>query len=295
MRDLLKQEKTEAALAQIRAIRAESDERAKIINMRNNPPVAPVPAPVYRQVRKPVFNKEGEIILDASGQPLFETISEPVFPGQPSNNGQLDIVSMLGLFKSMGNDNKNQSNPSIDALMTELRTQNANRALEEKNSEIKRLQDKMDAAEQDHKREKERVEEKLQDKLDRITADNAKNLESLKERFLESIQHQKDIDSIAGSLSERHKKEMDEIKKQLQHSQSSIEKTIVAKAAETSSNVVDKMTDMAKSVVEPMSGVLRDHYATVIDQQRKTAGLPSLANSIPTVSEDDLKKFVEAQ
>lgn len=293
LRDMMNREKTAAAMAQITATRLEAEERANAVKLRSNPPPAPVAQQVYRQIRKPIFNKEGGLVLDTAGQPIFETISEPVFQGESHNSGGIDMVSMLGLIKSMGNDNKNQDNPAITTLMTEIKNQNANRALDEKNNEIKRLIDKMEAAEREHKSEKDRIEDKLQEKLDRVLADNAKNLESLKERFMESIQHQKDIDQIAGSLSERHKKEMDEIKKQLTNSQSSIEKTIIAKATDTSNDVVRSITDITKSVVEPMAGVMKDHYSTMIDQSRAANGLPPLNKTIQDVSEEELKNFIE--
>ena len=94
-------------------------------------------------------------------------------------------------------------------------------------------------------------------------------MESLAIKLLKEINLFEFFDYIAGVDTFEYKKEMDDIKKKLEHAQTSIERTVVAKGTETADKVLDKVGDMAKNVVEPIASVMKDHYATVIDSQRK--------------------------
>lgn len=288
--DMFKMERFKANMANIRAMREEAEARSKSLNNQNNPP----PPQVFtRQISRPIF-KEGQIAKDTTGNILYETVSEPVNPNMQSNSGVSDIMPLI---LSMMQQNKPQQNTEMGEYFKRMdeRIQSMERGneLRAKEDQIKRIEEEKVRKEEQYRRDIELKDKEYKERLEKLEENNKRDLQQLETRFTETINHRKELDQIIGQISGDHKKEMDIFKQKLEHAQTSIERTVVAKGTDTVDKLTTSFADIAESVVKPMAGVLKDQYSLGIDQQRLALGLPPLKNTLPNVTEDELKSFVQ--
>ncbi len=293
LKEMMRAEKARTALAQMAAIRAESEARVQKTQNQNQAPSSSTV--MMRQVQRPVI-VNGAPVTNKDGTILYETIQEPI---PNSQGGGSDLTGIAAIIAAISPKNNNSSGESseiakaIAAMNTKIEEIQKNNEVQRKDEEIKRLNERIERKEEENKKELERKEESFKERLDRLEAERIRDLGDMKERFAEAIAHRKELDEFAGQLSSQHKKEMDEVKKRLEHAQTNIERTIVSKGTETADKVAQKVGDIAESVIKPMAEVMKDHYSTIIDQQRQQMGLPLSRDSIPKVSEDELSRFVK--
>lgn len=287
LKETIKNEKTLLAIAQMRDMRERLNPEKK---------QDPQPQLQMRQVIRPMM-KDGKVVYDAKGVAITETVLEPVAHGSQVGLAN-DIMTMLAakaLSPPVAPVNPS-SDPSIIEYMKKLdmkiEKMDSDRQLQDKNNEIKRLQDKIDLKEAEFKKDLERKENDFKEKLAQLNDQRIRDLTEIKERFSESIKHKEELDNAIGQISGAHKKEIDGLKQKLEHAQTNIERTIVSKSTDTVDKLTGKVGDIAESVIKPMADVMKDHYKTVIDQTRVNAGLPSLRDTVPKVAEDELEKFV---
>lgn len=290
MKETIKNEKTLLSIAQLKKMRKqlEHDDDKK--------PETQQPQQQYqmRQVIRPVM-KDGAIMRATDGTVITETTIEPVMPGQ-QNSDIMNILAMRALApqeapKAIAGD------PAlleyIKKLDSKIEGMEAARQLQAKEEEIKRMNDKLERKEEEYKKDAERKEKEYNDRLDKMNAERIRDLTELKERFAETIQHKKELDDVVGQITSQHKKEIDGFKQKLEHTQTNIERTIVSKSTDTVDKLTSKVGDIAESVIKPMAEVMSDHYHTLIDQTRVNAGLPSLRDTVPKISEDELERFAK--
>lgn len=286
LKETIKNEKTLLAIAQMRDMRErlnpeKKQEQHQQVQM--------------RQVIRPLI-RDGKVIYDAKGVAVTETVLEPVLPGNQGGVSN-DIITML-LAKVLSP--QASTTPSLDSSIVEYMKKidmkiekiDSDRQIQDKNNEIKRLQDKLELKEAEFKKDLERKENDFKEKLSQIDSQRIRDLEEIKERFTETIKHKEELDNAIGQISGSHKKEIDGLKQKLEHAQTNIERTIVSKSTDTVDKLTGKVGDIAESVIKPMADVMKDHYKTVIDQTRANAGLPSLRETVPKVAKDELEKFV---
>lgn len=292
LKERVKAEKTLLSLAQLRAMREEIESRGK----KETP--SQQQAVQMRQVSRPVVGSDGKIVTGKDGTIVYETVVEPVSNSQNQLGHGGDFLSMVAAMKALmgGEEKKGQPSEIAEAIrmmqqqMNEMKLENERRAKED---EIKRLSEKLEKQTEEHRRELERRENDFKDKLDELNKERLRDLEALEKRFQETIEHKREMDAIIGAVSSEHKKEMDSLKQRLEHAQTSIERTVVAKGTDTVDKLSGKMADVVESVVKPMAGVMKDHYSTIIETERQKLGLPSLKESIPKVTESELEQFAK--
>lgn len=288
LKETIKNEKTLLAVAQMKKMRKEleHDDRPKENQQYQ-----------MRQVIRPMI-RDGKMVYNKDGTVMTETIVEPVALGQ-QGGGSNEIMNMLAIRALQPPEPSKQpaSDPAlleyIKKLDSKIEKMDADRQIQVKEEEIKRLNDKLDRKEEEAKKELERKEREFADKLKDLNDERVRDLTELKERFQESMQHKKELDDILGQVSSQHKKEIDGLKQKLEHTQTNIERTIVSKGTETVGEMTKKIGSIAEDVVKPMAEVMKDHYKTVIDQTRVNTGLPPLKDSIPKVAEDELEQFAK--
>ncbi len=296
LRDYLKQQKTETALDMIEARREEArqkKEEAEERRKRKNEPQTTTS--MMRQIQRPVI-VNGVPVTNKDGTILYETIQEPVPTSQGNGGDNLTGVAAIlaAVMPKVSSQSSGDSDvaKAITAMNQKIESIQKSTELQAKEDEIKRLNERLDREKEESKKDLEREKKSMNEKLDKIEENRLRDLQDLKERFSESLQHKKELDDVVGAISQQHKKEIDGLKQKVEHATSSIERTLVAKVTETGSDVTKKVGDIAQSVIEPMADVMKDHYRTVIDQTRITAGLPPLKDSIAKVSEGELEAFV---
>lgn len=295
LKDYINQEKTEAAMEMIAAKRAEARARREEIedrrNQKNNPQQATV---MMRQVQRPVI-VNGAPVQNKDGTILYETIQEPVPSGSGGGTDLTGIAAIIAAITPRNNQSSGDSEivKALQVVTSRIDNIQSQSEVQRKDDENKRLQEKLEREKEESKKDREKQEADFKDRLDRMEKERIRDLTELKERFQETIKHKDELDAVIGGVQQSHKKEMDEIKKRLEHAQTSIERTVVSKGTETVDKMTEKVGDIAESVIKPMVGVMKDHYATVIDQQRKTLGLPELKSTVPSVSDEELRKFAE--
>jgi len=289
MKESIKNEKTLLAIAQMKKMRKEleHDDKPKENQQQYQ----------MKQVIRPLI-KDGKMIYNKDGAVVTETVIEPVALGQ-QGGGNNDIMQMLAIRALQPPEAPKQvaGDPAlleyIKKLDSKIEKMDSDRQIQAKEEEIKRLNDKIDRKEEENKKELDRKEKDFTDKLKDLNDERVRDLTELKERFKESMEHKKELDDIVGQITSGHKKEIDGLKQKLEHTQTNIERTIVAKSTDTVDKLTGKVGDIAESVIKPMAEVMKDHYKTVIDQTRVNAGLPTLRDTVPRVSEDELERFAK--
>lgn len=294
-KEQLKVLKTRYAMAQMTKMIEEMEKNKNQSQQQSQQPSTQVTS--MRQITRPII-KDGQMLKDGSGNPIYETINEPVM--QTGNgSGGTDILTTIAAIKALEGDKKSASSPEIvdalKAMSEKLVSIEKNSEIQRQEDRIKRLEEERQRAADEYKKDLQRVMDENNRRLEDLSKERVRDLEMLKDRFNEQLNHRKELDNILGAVSSEHKKEMDSIKQKLEHAQTSIERTVVAKGTDTVDKLTGKMADMADSVVKPMVGVMRDHYQLTIDTQRKNLGLPTLGESIPIVREDELEKFVKGE
>lgn len=291
IKETIKNEKTLLAVAQIKKMRKELEHDDKKDNQQQQQQQYQM-----RQVIRPLI-KDGKMIYNKDGAVVTETVVEPVALGQ--QGGTNDLVNML-IMKSLSPQEAPKQVAGDPALLeyikkldSKIEKMDSDRQIQAKEEELKRMNDKLERKEEEYKKDTERKEKEYNDRLDKLNAERIRDLTELKERFAETIQHKKELDDVVGQISGQHKKEIDGLKQKLEHTQTNIERTIVSKSTDTVDKLTGKVGDIAESVIKPMADVMKDHYKTVIDQTRVNAGLPSLRDTVPKVSEDELERFAK--
>lgn len=293
LKEQLKSAKTRYAMAQMNKM-TEEMEKSRTQQQQQQQPQPSVQVMSTRQITRPII-KDGQIIKDSGGNIVYETITEPIT--QSGISGGSDILTTIAALKALEGDKKSSSSPEI---IEALKTIGEKLVSIEKNSEIQRQEDRIKRLEEEKQRISEEFKKDLQKKeddmkyrLDEMNKERLRDMDLLKDRFDTALKHRQELDQILGTVTSEHKKEMDDVKKRLEHAQTSIERTVVAKGTDTADRLTGKMADLTDSVVKPMVGVLRDHYQLTIDTQRKQLGLPSLKETIPAVADEELERFVK--
>lgn len=293
LNDAIRNEKSMLALAQMRNLRKELEDKSKGNN--DNKPQYQM-----RQVIRPMI-KDGALQYAKDGTLLTETVVEAIDPSRQSgSNGE--IVNMLAL-RALNPPEAKVQTPATDPTIVDyikkldqkIETMESTRQLQAKEEEIKRLVEKIDRKDEDYKKEIERKEKEFSERLDKMNDERIRDLQELKERFNETIQHKKELDEVVGNIAGAHKKEIDALKQKLEHSTTNIEKTIVSNSTEAVNAFTKKTGDIVESVIKPMADVMKDHYKTIIDQTRANSGLPSLRDTLPQVTQDELEKFANGE
>ncbi len=293
IKETIKNEKTLLAVAQIKKMRKEleGDDKKQDYNQQQYQ---------MRQIIKPMI-RDGKIVYNKDGTVMTETIVEPVALGQQQGGANSDILTALAMRGLAPPEASKQSGSDpalleyIKKLDSKIESMEASRQIQAKEEEIKRMNDKLERKEEEYKRDMERKEKEFTERLDKMNDERVRDLNELKERFSETIQHKKELDDVIGQISSAHKKEIDGIKQKLEHAQTNIERTIVAKSTDTVDKLTGKVGDIAESVIKPLAEVMKDQYKTIIDQTRQNAGLPSLRETVPKVSESELEKFARGE
>lgn len=296
IKDMIKNEKYMTSLAQIRAMRDEADDRRNRIQKAQQPQPPAQTTTAMRQIQRPLMLPSGDIAKNKDGSTVYETLLEPI-PSSGASGGSSDLVTALVLkmldTKNQPSTESSETVKALQAMSAKVDTIQSQNEIQRKEDEIKRITEKAEKEREEAKKDRERQEEGFKERLDRMEKERIRDLQELKERFQETIKHKEELDNVIGGVQQTHKKEMDEIKKRLEHAQTSIERTVVAKGTETADKMTTKVGDIAESIIKPMAEVMKDHYTTVIDQQRKALGLPELKTTIPKVNDRELEDFAK--
>jgi len=288
--EMFKAEKFKTSMAQIRAMRKDYErDLARDEELRSS---KHQPQVYTRQISRPVI-RDGKIITNPDGSPLYETVVEPVNPNQ-QQSGIGEVMPLLTTLLTKDNKPQNTELAELfrrfDERMAAMERSNE---LRSKEDQIKRLEDEQKRVAEQFRRDLDQKEKENKEGLAKLEADRIRELHALETRFTETISHRKELDSIIGNISQEHKKEMDSIKQQLSHAQTNIERTVVSKGTDTVDKLTTKFADIAESVIKPMAGVMKDQYTLAIDQQRKASGLPPIRESIPEVGAEELSQFIK--
>ncbi len=294
IKETIKNEKTLLAIAQMKKMRKELERVDD--DKKDNPQQQQYQ---MRQVIRPVI-RDGKMVYGKDGAIVTETVVEPVSLNNQGGTSS-EIMNMLAI-KALNPPEAPKPTTGDPALLeyikkldSKIENMESARLLQAKDDELKRMNEKLERKEEEFKKDLERREKESKDNLEKLNAERIRDLTELKERFNETIQHKKELDDMVGQISSQHKKEIDGLKQKLEHTQTNIERTIVSKSTETLDGMSKKVGNIAEDIVKPMAEVMKDHYRTVIDQTRANTGLPPLKDSIPKITDDELKKFAEGE
>lgn len=251
-----------------------------------------------RVVERPLISKEGEVIMK-DGIPVIErVITEGDYP-QTDNS----ITTMLMLMKMMENKKESSAvNPNEKpSWAIELEnTIKVNKSEEEKRrleDELKREIEKREEKEEELKKEITREKEQSRRDLEKLKGEHEREIDrqkqeidyrlsSLKDSFDNEIKHRDTIDSIRDAYGEK----FDDLKKEIDLTKKDIKSAVASEMTKTGSKMIDRMSQTADGVIQPMAEVVKEMYGTQIDMMRKQANLPG--RGIPDSSEEELKKLV---
>jgi hypothetical protein len=250
-------------------------------------------------IERPLISRDGEFIMK-DGVPVMERIITEGSDNVSSGDGSL--TNLIMLMKLMESKKEVAVNPNEKpSWAVELENSiKVNKAEEEKRrleDELKREREKREDRERELKRELyleresnrkeiERQKSEHEKEINRQKQDIDYKLTSLKDSFDSEIKHRDTIDSIRDAYGERY----EELKKEIDLTKKDIKSAVASEMTKTGSKMIDRMSQTADGVIQPMAEVVKEMYGTQIDMMRKQANLPS--RGVPDTNEEELKKLV---
>lgn len=249
-------------------------------------------------IERPLISRDGEFVMK-DGVPVVErVIMEGDYP--QTDNSMTTMLMMMKMMESKKEAPVVNPNEKPSWAIELENTIKVNKAEEEKRrleDELKREIEKREDREAELKKELEREKEVSRKELEKLKDEHEREIDkqkqeidyrlnTLKDSFDSEIKHRDTIDSIRDAYGER----FDELKKEIDLTKKDIKSAVASEMTKTGSKMLDRMSQTADGVIQPMAEVVKEMYGTQIDMMRKQANLPG--RGIPDSSEEELKKLV---
>ncbi|MCZ7404259.1 MAG: hypothetical protein O8C67_04920 [Candidatus Methanoperedens sp.] len=272
--------------------------RAMIKELEKLDKTEPEVKPKKRVTERPLISRDGEVVMK-DGIPVIERIiTEGDYP-QPDNSmaNMLVLMKMMESKKEVAVANPNEKPSWAIELENTIKVNKAEEEKRRLEDELKREIEKREERETELKKDIEKEKEQSRRDIERLKEDHEREIDrqkqeidyrlsSLKDSFDSEIKHRDTIDSIRDAYGER----FDELKKDLDLTKKDIKSAVASEMTKTGSKMLDRMSQTADGVIQPMAEVVKEMYGTQIDMMRKQANLPS--RGVPDTNEEELKKLV---